>query len=132
MQRVDDPAQAVRALAELRARAFRAGDAAQLEAVNVPGSPAMAADTAELAKLTGAGTVLDGLSVEVLSVGPAVPAEAVGGHISVPATVSTSAYSVRDSGGGVRTVAALPEQEVVLVLAPGAQGWRIQDILAPP
>ncbi|MBP3036816.1 protein kinase [Arthrobacter sp. zg-ZUI100] len=132
MQRLDDPAQAVRALAELRARAFRAGDAAQLEAVNVPGSPAMAADTAELATLTVAGTVLDGLSVEVLSVGPAVPAEAAGGHISVPATVSTSAYSERDSAGGsVRTVAALPKQEVVLVLAPGPQGWRIQDILAP-
>ncbi|MBP3044297.1 protein kinase [Arthrobacter jiangjiafuii] len=132
MQRSDDPAQAVRALAELRARAFLAGDAAQLEAVNVPGSPAMAADTAELATLTGAGTVLDGLGVEVLSVGPAVPAEAAGGHISVPATVSTSAYSERDPGGGsIRTVAALPKQEVVLVLAPGPQGWRIQDILAP-
>ena len=129
--RGDDPAAAAGALAELRARAFSTADAALLDGVNVPDSSAMLADRAEIAKLEAAGTVLAGLSVEVLSAGPAVPGEA--GRVSVPAAVSTSAYAERDAQGGmVRNAAALSRQDIVLVMVRTPAGWRIEAILAAP
>ncbi|MCC3270539.1 serine/threonine protein kinase [Arthrobacter gengyunqii] len=126
-----DPVQAARALAELRARAFTAADADLLTGINTPRSPAMQADQAEISKLEAAETVLSGLAVEVVSAGPAVPGQ--DGRVSVRAAVSTSAYAERDARGGmVRNVAAVSSQDVVLVMVRTADGWRIEDILAPP
>ena len=127
----DDPVEAVRALAELRARAFAAADAGLLTGINAPRSPAMQADQAEISKLEAAGTVLSGLAVEVVSAGPAVPGQE--GRVSLRAAVSTSAYAERDARGGmVRNVAAVSGQDIVLVMVRTADGWRIEDILAPP
>lgn len=129
--RADDPVRAAAALAELRARAFSTADAGRLDGVNLPGSSAMEADRAEVAKLEAAGTVLSGLAVEVLSAGPALPGE--GGRFSVPAAVSTSAYAERDAHGGmVRGAEALSRQDIVLVMVNTPDGWRIEDILASP
>ncbi|WP_104103003.1 protein kinase [Arthrobacter sp. 08Y14] len=126
-----DPVAAARALAELRARAFTAADAELLTDINAPRSPAMAADQAEISKLEASGTVLSGLEVEIVSAGPAVPGEE--GRVSIRAAVSTSAYAERDARGAmVRNVAALTNQDVVLVMVRTADGWRIEDILAPP
>ena len=129
--RGEDPVPAARALAELRSRAFGAADADLLEGVNAPRSPAMETDQTEIAKLEAAGTVLSGLAVEVLSAGPALPRQE--GRVSVRAAVSTSAYTESEPGGGrVRNVAAVSRQDVVLVMLNTADGWRIEDILAPP
>ncbi|MET4062088.1 serine/threonine protein kinase [Arthrobacter sp. UYP6] len=129
--RGEDPVPAARALAELRSRAFGAADADLLEGVNAPRSPAMETDQAEIAKLEAAGTVLSGLAVEVLSAGPALPRQE--GRVSVRAAVSTSGYTESEPGGGrVRNVAAVSRQDVVLVMLNTADGWRIEDILAPP
>ncbi|MDN3483131.1 protein kinase [Arthrobacter sp. APC 3897] len=126
-----DPVAAVRALAELRARAFAEADAALLKDINAPRSPAMQADQAEIAKLQAAGTELSGLAVEIVSAGEAVPEPE--GRVSIGAVVSTSAYAERDArGAAVRNVAAVSRQDVVLVLVQAADGWRIEDILAPP
>lgn len=126
-----DPVAAVRALAELRARAFTAADAALLTDINVPRSPAMEADQSEISKLEVSGTVLSGLAVKIVSAGPAVPGQE--GRVSIRAAVSTSAYAERDARGAtVRNVAAVSNQDIVLVLVRTADGWRIEDILAPP
>ncbi|MBO0895021.1 protein kinase domain-containing protein [Arthrobacter sunyaminii] len=126
-----DPVAAARALAELRARAFTAADAELLTDINVPRSPAMQADQAEISKLEASGTVLSGLAVEIVSAGPAVPGQE--GKVSLRAAVSTSAYAERDARGAmVRNVAAISNQDVVLVMVRTADGWRIEDILAPP
>ena len=91
----------------------------------------MQADQAEISKLDVAGTVLSGLAVEVVSAGPASPGQ--DGRVSIRAAVSTSAYAERDARGGmVRHVAAVSSQDVVLVMVRTADGWRIEDILAPP
>lgn len=130
MVRGEDPVQAARALAELRARAFSAADREQLNNVNAPRSPAMETDQEEIGKLKASGTVLAGLGVEIVSAEPLRPGPE--GRISVRAGVSTSAYEERDAGGGVvRNVAAVPAQDVVLVLLRSPDGWRIEDVLAP-
>lgn len=129
--RGEDPVQAARALAELRARAFSAADREQLNSVNAPRSPAMERDQEEIGKLKALDTVLFGLGVEIVSAEPARPGPE--GRVSVRAGVSTSAYEERDAGGGVvRNVAAVPAQDVVLVLLRSPDGWRIEDVLAPP
>lgn len=131
MVRGEDPVQAARALAELRARAFSAADREQLNSVNAPRSPAMETDQEEIGKLKASGTVLSGLGVEIVPAEPARPGPE--GRVSVRAGVSTSAYEERDAGGGVvRNVAAVPTQDVVLVLLRSPDGWRIEDVLAPP
>lgn len=130
----DDPVQAVTALAELRVRAFSTADAGLLDWVNAPGSPAMEADLAEITKLRDGGRRLAGLAVEVV---PGPPSGSSAGSVSgdrrlVPAQVSTSGYAERDAGGTViRRVAALPRQELVLVLLRGGDGWRIEEVLPP-
>ena len=129
--RSEDAVQAVRALAEWRVRAFSAADADLLGKINVPGSPAMETDQAEIAKLEAAGTGLTGLIVEVLPAGPAVPGP--DGRARVRAAVSTSAYAEQDPHGHtVRNAGAVSGQDLVLVMVRTAGGWRIEDILAPP
>jgi hypothetical protein len=119
---------AVRRLAEGRADAFTTGSVGPLALVDEPGSPAMAADSALVGRLTGLGLRLDGLSYQVagerLVPGP-------GDKVVVDATVVTSAHrQVTVPGGAVRASVPASSRSVSLTLVPAADGrhWLVRSV----
>lgn len=125
-----DPAAAVPALAQLRAAAYRSGDAALLRHVNASGSPAMMADQHRLAAMESSGTRLSGLAAEVQQAEPRSGNGQEAAEVAV--TVTTSGYVERnDRGDTVRIQAKEQTQRLVLVLCNTGFGWRISDVALP-
>ncbi|MDN4644456.1 serine/threonine-protein kinase [Arthrobacter sp. PsM3] len=123
-----DPEEAVRGLARLRALAFSSGDFRLLEQVNVPESSAAVADGRISAALTESGRVLAGFSTVLTEVSAAGEDGRPLAVVAVKA--ATSAYRERDATGTVvADAAAVPAQQLRLVLVPVEGRWRIRDIL---
>ncbi|MBF0687002.1 MAG: hypothetical protein IR158_04445 [Cellulomonas sp.] len=122
-----DPAAAAAALTRLRAAALADADASGVAALEVAGSPALAADEALLAALAGARS--DGLVVDVVSA--AAGGTTPDGDVRVEVTSAMSAH-VRVAPTGERTdVPATPGRTVELVLRWTPDGWRVWDVRAP-
>lgn len=123
-----DPAQAVRGLSRLRALAFNSGDLSLLEDVNVPGSPAAAADARTGARLRESGHVLTGFTNVLTAVERA--ADSGPWRTVLAVNVAPSAYQERDAAGAIVAEAgAADEQRLRLVLVQVDGRWRIQEIL---
>lgn len=122
------PEDAVRGLAGLRSYALSTGNIGLLERVNVPESPAAAADAGVAARLAASGHVLDGFETR-LSLVKRQP-ESTAARAVLSLVVASPPYRERDAAGTVvaRAVAA-PQQRLRLVLAPVDGRWRIQEIL---
>ena len=123
----DDPVAAAEVLTVIRARAFAQGNPRLLDWVNLPGSPAEAADLEQVLALQERSERLEGLSVAVLET------SAAGGsgqrtRVSVSAELSGWMQVHRDG-----TQAAAPggpmRQEVLLELARTGEQWRIAAVL---
>lgn len=123
----DDPVAAAEVLTVIRARAFAQGNPRLLDWVNLPGSPAAAADLEQVLALQERSERLEGLSVAVLE------SSAAGGsgqrtRVSVSAELSGWMQVRRDG-----TQAAAPggpmRQEVLLELARTGEQWRIAAVL---
>ncbi|MBB2901587.1 hypothetical protein FHR75_002402 [Kineococcus radiotolerans] len=120
-----DPVAVVTELAARRARALSAGDRALLDLVDVPGSPAAAADAAVLTELAAAGTVLAGLGFEVVDVRPGV---AGADRWVLDADVVTTAHEVVAGDGTSSAVAAGAPRTSRLTLERVAGEWRISAV----
>ncbi|QDY91379.1 serine/threonine protein kinase [Arthrobacter sp. UKPF54-2] len=122
------PEDAVRGLAGLRSYALATGSLGLLESVNVPASPAAAADAALGARLAESGHLLEGFEARlslVESQPESTPARAV-----VALSVASPPYRELDAGGSVvAEAAAAGERRLRLVLVPVDGRWRIQEIL---
>ncbi|WP_457966764.1 protein kinase [Arthrobacter sp. D1-29] len=126
-----NPAEAVHALAWIRARAFSSGRLELLDQVNAPGSAAFAADERVRVRLRDSGHVLAGFT-STISRSDVQP-----GHSSsravVTVTSATSSYQETDGTGAI--VAAAPAgaaQELRLVLVSANGRWRLAEILPGP
>lgn len=114
-----DPVSAAAELSRLRAVAVGAGDAAALDAVEVPGGPAHTADVALLHERAGAR--VDGLVVDVQDAWSVAADGSRGGTTDVAVTAVMSS-STRDPA---------PARTVVLGLRWTDGGWRVWDVAAP-
>ncbi|MER2133836.1 MAG: serine/threonine-protein kinase [Arthrobacter sp.] len=124
----EDPAAAAKVLSVLRARAFEQGSAQLLGWVNAAGSPAEAADLAQVRALEERGERLSGLAIEVFRTSAvAAPSESTA-RVAVSALLSEW-EQVRSDG----TVTAGPggpvRQEVLLELERTDAQWRITAVL---
>ena len=120
-------AAAVERLARGRAEAFRLASTDPLAQVDEPGSPALAADRALVARLREAGVRLEGLSFRASGLRPDA---GNGGVVLVRATVTTSAH--RRAAPGGRTLEEVPAsapQPVTLALVPAPDGvhWLVRQ-----
>ena len=126
--RSGNPAEAVKGLAWLRSMALSEGKPDLLAEVNVPNSPAAAADGRISARLQDSGSVLAGFSTSVTSV-RTLP-ESTGARAVVAVTSATSGYKERLANGTVVAVSGpQPGLRLRLVLVPVNGTWRIADIL---
>jgi hypothetical protein len=119
------------ALDSRRDRAFIDADAADLAAVYAPGSEALAADRATLARLVSAGVHADGLGLRLLSVTRAgVPA--AGGPVSLLVHDVLPAYRLAGPGNASVPVAGRAERvwTVQLRWGGGVAGWQIESVTA--
>jgi eukaryotic-like serine/threonine-protein kinase len=124
----EDPAEAVRGLSRLRALAFNSGDLHLLDEVNVPGSPAAAADARTGARLRESGHVLTGFANVLTTVERATASGPWRTVLAV--SVVPSAYQERDASGAlVAEAGPSGEQRLRLVLVQVNGRWRIQEIL---
>jgi serine/threonine protein kinase len=124
----EDPAEAVRGLSRLRALAFNSGDLELLDEVNVPGSPAAAADARTGARLRESGHVLTGFANVLTTVERATVSGPWRTVLAV--SVAPSAYQERDASGSIVAEAGPSgEQQLRLVLVQVNGRWRIQEIL---
>ncbi|UZN01697.1 hypothetical protein [Cellulomonas sp. S1-8] len=122
-----DPAGAAVALTRLRTAALADADAVGVAAVEVPGSPALAADDALVGRLAGARS--EGLTTDVTAA--AATGTTPDGDVTVEVTSTTSAH-VRVAATGERTqVAATEPSTVALVLRWTDAGWRVWDVREP-
>lgn len=127
VSRTQDPALAAAALTRLRAAALAAADASALTALELPGSPALAADEVLVGQLAGARS--EGLVVDVVSA--TATGTTADGDALVEVT-STMRAHVRVAPTGERTeVPATQPRTVVLVLRPSPDGWRVWDVTEP-
>ena len=120
-------AAAVERLARGRAEAFRLASTDPLAQVDEPGSPAMAADRALVARLREAGVRLEGLSFRASGLQPDA---GNGGVVLVRAAVTTSAHRRATSGGrAVEEVPASAPRSVTLALVPAPDGvhWLVRQ-----
>jgi hypothetical protein len=122
---------AVLRFARGRAEAFRQVSEAPLDSVDEPGSPALAADRALVARLRAAGTRLDGLT---FTIGRVRTEAARAGVVTVRATVTTSAH-LQVSQDGTRAATRVPAsapRAVVLTLVPAPDGrhWLVRRTVA--
>jgi hypothetical protein len=135
---VESPEDAVRRLAEARALAFDQATVQALARVDEPGSPAMIADAALVARLNAQGLRLQGLTFRVSGVrvvsaptGRTGQAGRVGRPVVMEVTVVTSAHRRVGARDGVvaATVGASPPRRVRLTLAPAPDGrhWLVRD-----
>lgn len=122
-----DSAAAATGLTRLRTAALADADAAAVAFLEVPGSPALAADTDLLARLAGARS--EGLTTQVVAATDAGATPE--GDRTVEVTSTTSAH-VRVAVTGERTqVAASEPRTVALVLRWTPAGWRVWDVREP-
>ena len=137
-----DPLTVLPLLSRLREQAFETADAELLKLVNVPSSPAMAADEGAVLELRDRGHTLSGLTIELtdltpveLSSGAAVATDSAGpgGHVvAVAATATTSGFDeVTPSGDVHRTETSPVTQQLVFVLQRGPDHWRISAVHEP-
>ncbi len=125
-----NPAEALAALAQLRAEAYQSGDPAVLSLVNAEGSAAMKADLPRVSALASNGRTMSGLSfsLEHVVVQPGSSPEAT----HVEASVRTSGFTEKDaSGATIRQEKAESTQHFVFTLKKTADGWRITDVTKP-
>ena len=132
-----DPAEGLQTvvgrLAHGRALAFATASARSLLAVDEPGSPAMAADTALVQRLLDQGIRLEGLGFMVAEVRTVARGP---GTVTVLVTVATSAHrQVRRDHAVVRSVPAAGYRRVRLVLVRAAgdrapAGWWVRAVQA--
>ncbi|MEJ5868134.1 serine/threonine-protein kinase [Pseudokineococcus sp. 5B2Z-1] len=131
----DDPVAAVTALAALRDRGFATRDAAPLERASAAGSPALAADMAELEALTRRGARLAGLETVVLRAERAPVPDGAGANpddVLVDVVTRSSAHRlVADDGGVLAVVAQGLDVPARLRLVRQEEGWEVQEVLAP-
>lgn len=132
-----DPAQALPALAALRARAFATADPGLLEHVDAPGSPALQADREQLGRLVRDGHLLRGLTMEVAvrasdaSSGTGIVDPAGDAAVKLRVAAAMSAYSVEDAAQTVVHQEPAQQQEITLVLVRVDGAWKISAVLAP-
>ncbi|WP_337059584.1 serine/threonine-protein kinase [Kineococcus sp. G2] len=120
-----DAGAVVRELAARRADALRAADAAALLAVDAPGSPALASDTALLEQVVAEGSRWSGLGFDVT----AVEVESAGPEqLVVVADVVTQAHEVLGPGGSVTSVAPSAPRTSRLTLVRVEGHWRVQAV----
>jgi hypothetical protein len=120
---LDDVQGLVAGLASGRAQAMADRDVPALAAVDAPGSAALTADSAFIARLRAAAVTLRGLRFAVTDAGLV---EVSGDAATVQARVATSAYvEVRRDGSVARRVAAGTPRTVRLTLLRTSDGWRI-------
>lgn len=125
--RADDPLAAVTILSQRRAGALVAGDRNALAAVDVPGSPALAADLRLLEELERRSVRLSGLAFEVTE---STLVHDGGDRATVQVTTRTSAHDVRGVDGAVIThVPSGAPQQVTLKLWRGQSGWRVHEVV---
>jgi hypothetical protein len=123
-----DPEEAVRGLAGVRSLAFSSGNFGLLEEVNVPASPAAAADGRISSRLIESGHVLAGFSTTLSRVEDSAGSSPTRAVVAISAT--SSPYQERDAAGAVVAEAAAGgERRMRLVLVPVDGRWRIQEIL---
>ena len=128
----EDPVRAVQALSDIRARAVGSADRALLEAVNVPGSEAAAADAALLDGLEAAGQRLEGFTARVAtaSLDPGAGHGGAAGTAVVRVRLVTSGYTVTGPAGervGERPAGRDQELRVALERVDGR--WRVAKVL---
>jgi hypothetical protein len=120
-------AAAVHRFARGRAEAFRQVSESPLDAVDEPGSPALAADQALVTRLRAAGIRLDGLT---FTIGGVRTAATRAGVVTVHAIVTTSAHlqvSVDGSRASTRVPASTPRAIILtLVPAPDGRHWLVR------
>ncbi len=125
-----DLRQVLVALASARARALSAAAESALAEVDLPGSPALAQDTALVRRLVGSGVRLRGLT---FAVGQVRPVHSTGAGWRVQAEVTTSAHTRVDlSGRNLGEVPAARVRQVTLELVRTASGWRVVSATAAP
>lgn len=123
-----DPAVAVLGLAWLRSEAFRAGEPALLDQVNVPGSAAADADARIVAGLQDSGKVLAGFVMELrgIKVQPGGTDE----RTVVSLELSTTAYQERTTAGDqLSERPATPAEQLDVVVERHQERWKISSIL---
>ena len=149
-----EPVAALHALAWLRSHALSHGDQALLEQVNVPQSPALAADTAIVRKLLERNHTLTGFETSIVQAAvvpagaesaaasaPAIPLQGLtssrggalpdaGATVTGRAAERTSSFAEQDSAGAlVHRQTAAARQELDIVLERSGGRWRIRQIL---
>ncbi|WP_051441936.1 serine/threonine-protein kinase [Arthrobacter sp. H14] len=147
-ERVEDglrsasPEDAVPALAWLRSYAFSSGRTGLLQQVNVPDSPAMAADSKIADRLKQTGHVLAGFETSIEQV-ERISADSTGGNgpsgkdvaketASMAVTAHTSGFRELDAKGDVvRREKPAGRQQLTLVLQKMDGRWLIAEILEP-
>jgi hypothetical protein len=109
-----------------RARAFERGELTALAAVDAPGSPALAGDTALMRDMLSRGAHASGLRQDVLAleVRQVTPARVV-----LRTTDRLRSYSFLDRNGRVLTTAPeKPAERHEVTLTKTAAGWRISTV----
>ncbi|MEZ0490773.1 protein kinase [Kineococcus sp. TBRC 1896] len=123
--RGDDPLAVVTALADRRAVALSSGEAGALEAVDVPGSAARAADEAVLTDLTASGTTFEALAFDVRQVRETARTP---DRWVLEADVTTAEHVVVSSTGARTTVPAGDPRTSRLTLERVEGEWRVSAV----
>lgn len=119
---------AVEAISQRRAEALTAADREGLDAVDAPGSPALAADLRILDQLHEQGIRFSGLSFQLADQEVVAVDEATA---TVRVTTSTTAHHLLDDAGGV--LAAVPAgvpQRVQVTLTRSGGDWLVREVVA--
>ncbi|MCC3283732.1 serine/threonine-protein kinase [Arthrobacter caoxuetaonis] len=125
-----DPLAAVHVLSTLRARSFERGDPALLGWVNLAGSPAEEADSAEVGRLKEKGERLSGLRLDVLRAVSAGEGGSGTDRELVAVSMDSSGFQrVRADGSPAGPPGAASGRDVVLDLVRTDSGWRIAAVL---
>lgn len=124
----DHPAEALRALAEIRAMAIGARDRDLLQRVNVTGSEAAIADRTLMDGLEKSGQRLEGFTSRVLEAEIAGTDD--GGRAVVRVRLVTPEYTVRGAeADGSPAPRPAREQTLRVVLLHGESGWKVAQVL---
>jgi hypothetical protein len=120
-----DPRGLMAALAALRAEAMMSRSAGALARLDVPGSAALAQDTALLRDLDASGQSWEGVALTVTS---ARTVRHTATTAAVDAVVGTAAYRVVDPSGRVQARPAVPGEELRYELRWTSGRWRVDSI----
>jgi hypothetical protein len=121
-----DPVAVIRALSELRARAWTAGDEGLLAACDAPGSPALAHDRELLAQARRGGATYTGVGFRVVS---AKLEEVTETRARLIARVDPTAYELAVHGRVTR-VPARASPSVELRLRWAGRQWLVEEVRA--